>query len=387
MPSLAGLFFYMDYKIENNKQIIITKPLKLDCGQTIRDFPIAYETYGVLNKEKNNAILIFHALTGDQFVAGNNPITNKEGWRTTAVGPRKAIDTEKYFIICSNVLGGCMGSFGPTSINKENNQPYGLNFPVITIRDMVRAQEALLEHFEINKLLSVLGGSMGGMQLLQFCALYPEKTFSAVPIASTASHNAQQIALNELARQAIMSDPLWNKGNYYQDKKVPKNGLAVARMAAHITYMSDKGLQEKFGRKLQEKKDYEFTFDADFQIESYLRHQGKVFVERFDANSYLYISRAMDYFDLSKQFKSGLNEAFHNHKTKFLIISFSSDWLYPTKNSKEIVIALNASGANVAFAEIKTDKGHDSFLVEEPEFLKTIKGFLDSNFEIFKNEK
>ena len=387
MPSLAGLFFYMDYKIENNKQIIITKPLKLDCGQTIRDFPIAYETYGVLNKEKNNAILIFHALTGDQFVAGNNPITNKEGWWTTAVGPRKAIDTEKYFIICSNVLGGCMGSFGPTSINKENNQPYGLNFPVITIRDMVRAQEALLEHFEINKLLSVLGGSMGGMQLLQFCALYPEKTFSAVPIASTASHNAQQIALNELARQAIMSDPLWNKGNYYQDKKVPKNGLAVARMAAHITYMSDKGLQEKFGRKLQEKKDYEFTFDADFQIESYLRHQGKVFVERFDANSYLYISRAMDYFDLSKQFKSGLNEAFHNHKTKFLIISFSSDWLYPTKNSKEIVIALNASGANVAFAEIKTDKGHDSFLVEEPEFLKTIKGFLDSNFEIFKNEK
>ena len=387
MPSLVGLFFYMDYKIENNKQIIITKPLKLDCGQIIKDFPIAYETYGNLNKEKNNAILIFHALTGDQFVAGNNPITKKDGWWTTAVGPGKAIDTEKYFVICANVLGGCMGSFGPTSINKENNQPYGLNFPVITIRDMVRAQEALLEHFEINKLLSVLGGSMGGMQLLQFCALYPEKTFSAVPIASTASHNAQQIALNELARQAIMSDPLWNKGNYYQDKKVPKNGLAVARMAAHITYMSDKGLQEKFGRKLQEKKDYEFTFDADFQIESYLRHQGKVFVERFDANSYLYISRAMDYFDLSKQFKSGLNEAFHNHKTKFLIISFSSDWLYPTKNSKEIVIALNASGANVAFAEIKTDKGHDSFLVEEPEFLKTIKGFLDSNFEIFKNEK
>ena len=387
MPSLAGLFFYMDYKIENNKQIIITKPLKLDCGQTIKDFPIAYETYGDLNKKKNNAILIFHALTGDQFVAGNNPITNKEGWWTTAVGPGKAVDTEKYFVICANVLGGCMGSFGPTSINKENNQPYGLNFPVITIRDMVRAQEALLEHLEIKKLLSVLGGSMGGMQLLQFCTLYPEKTFSAVPIASTASHNAQQIALNELARQAIMSDPLWNKGNYYQDKKVPKNGLAVARMAAHITYMSDKGLQEKFGRKLQEKKNYEFTFDADFQIESYLRHQGKVFVERFDANSYLYISRAMDYFDLSKQFKNGLNGAFHNHKTKFLIVSFSSDWLYPTKNSKEIVIALNASGASVAFAEIKTDKGHDSFLVDEPEFLKTIKGFLDSNFEIFKNEK
>jgi homoserine O-acetyltransferase len=377
----------MNYKIENIKKIIVTKPLKLDCGQTIKDFPIAYETYGELNEKKNNAILIFHALTGDQFVSGVNPITNKEGWWATAVGPGKAIDTDKYFIICANVLGGCMGSFGPKDVNIENNQPYGLKFPVITIKDMVRAQESILEHLKIKKLLCVLGGSMGGMQLLQFCALYPDKTFSAIPIASTASHNAQQIALNELARQAIMSDPLWNKGNYYQDKKIPKNGLAVARMAAHITYMSDKGLQEKFGRKLQEKKDYEFTFDANFQIESYLRYQGKVFVERFDANSYLYISRAMDYFDLSKQFKNGLNEAFQNHNTKFLIISFSSDWLYPTKNSKEIVIALNASGANVAFAEIKTDKGHDSFLVEEPEFLKTIKGFLDSNFEIFKNEK
>ena len=377
----------MNYKIENIKQLIVTKPLKLDCGQTIKDFPIAYETYGQLNKKRNNAILIFHALTGDQFVSGSNPITNKEGWWISAVGPGKAIDTNKYFIICANVLGGCMGSFGPKSINEEDKKPYGLKFPVITIRDMVKAQESLLEHLKIDKLLSVLGGSMGGMQLLQFCALYPEKTFSAVPIASTASHNAQQIALNELARQAIMSDPLWNKGNYYQDKKIPKNGLAVARMAAHITYMSDKGLQEKFGRKLQEKKDYEFTFDADFQIESYLRHQGKVFVERFDANSYLYISRAMDYFDLSKQFKNGLSEAFQNYKTKFLIISFSSDWLYPTKNSKEIVIALNSSGVNVAFAEIKTDRGHDSFLVDEPEFLKTIKGFLDSNFEIFKNEK
>ncbi|MDC0450266.1 homoserine O-acetyltransferase [Pelagibacteraceae bacterium] len=377
----------MNYKIENTKQIIITKPLKLDCGQTIKNFPVAYETFGKLNEKKNNAILIFHALTGDQFVTGNNPITNKEGWWATAVGPGKAVDTNKYFIICANVLGGCMGTYGPKSIDKEKNEPYGLNFPVITIRDMVRTQENLLEHLGINKLLSVLGGSMGGMQLLQFCALYPEKTFTAVPIASTASHNAQQIALNELARQAIMSDPLWNKGNYYLDKKIPKNGLAVARMAAHITYMSDKGLQEKFGRKLQEKKDYEFTFDADFQIESYLRHQGKVFVERFDANSYLYISRAMDYFDLSKQFKSGLSGAFQNHKAKFLIVSFTSDWLYPTKNSKEIVIALNASGVNVAFAEIKTDRGHDSFLLNEPEFLKTIKGFLDSNFEIFKYEK
>ena len=377
----------MNYKIENIKQITVTKPLILDCGQTIKDFPIAYETYGKLNEKKNNAILVFHALTGDQFVTGNNPVTNKEGWWSNAVGPGKAMDTNKYFIVCANVLGGCMGSFGPKDINKENGEPYGLKFPVITIRDMVKAQESLLEHFKIKKLLSVLGGSMGGMQLLQFCALYPDKTFSAVPIASTSSHNAQQIALNELARQAIMADPLWNKGNYYKEKKIPKNGLAVARMAGHITYMSDKGLQERFGRKLQEKKDHEFTFNADFQIESYLRHQGNMFVERFDANSYLYISRAMDYFDLSKQFKNGLVEAFQNHKTRFLIISFSSDWLYPTKNSKDIVIALNASGANVAFAEIKTDKGHDSFLVDEPEFLKTIKGFLNSTFEIFKNEK
>ena len=377
----------MNYKIKNIKQITITRPLKLDCGQTIEKFPIAYETYGKLNEKKNNAILIFHALTGDQFVTGTNPVTNKVGWWNTAVGPGKAVDTEKYFIICANVLGGCMGSFGPKDLNDVDGEPYGLKFPVITIRDMVRAQESLLEHFRIKKLLSVLGGSMGGMQLLQFCTLYPNKTFSAVPIASTASHNAQQIALNELARQAIMSDPLWNKGNYYRDKKIPKNGLAVARMAAHITYMSDKGLQERFGRKLQEKKDYEFTFDADFQIESYLRHQGNVFVDRFDANSYLYISRAMDYFDLSKQFKNGLIEAFQNHKTRYLVLSFSSDWLYPTKNSKDIVIALNASGANVAFAEIKTDKGHDSFLVNEPEFLETLKGFLDSNFEIFKNEK
>ena len=377
----------MNYKIENLKQITVTKSLKLDCGQTIKDFPIAYETYGKLNEEKNNAILIFHALSGDQFVTGTNPVTNKVGWWNTAVGPGKAVDTEKYFIICANVLGGCMGSFGPKNLNVADGEPYGLKFPVITIRDMIRAQESLLEHFEIEKLLSVLGGSMGGMQLLQFCALYPDKTFSAVPIASTASHNAQQIALNELARQAIMSDPLWNKGNYYKNKQIPKNGLAVARMAAHITYMSDKGLQERFGRKLQEKKDYEFTFDADFQVESDLRHQGNVFVDRFDANSYLYISRAMDYFDLSKQFENGLVEAFQNHKTRFLIISFTSDWLYPTKNSKDIVIALNASGANVAFAEIETDKGHDSFLVDEPEFLETLKGFLDSNFEIFKNEK
>jgi homoserine O-acetyltransferase len=374
----------MNYKTENIKQLIVTKPLRLDCGQTIIDFPIAYETYGILNKKKDNAILVFHALTGDQFASGINPITKREGWWDSAIGPDKAIDTNKYFIICANVLGGCMGSFGPKEINKETNEPYGLNFPVITIKDMVKAQEVLLDHFKIEKLLCALGGSMGGMQLLQFCASFPNRTFSAIPIACSSSHSAQNIALNELARQAIMADPDWKKGGYGKTKNLPKNGLAVARMAGHISYLSESGLQEKFGRKLQEKADYEFSFDADFQVESYLRHQGYSFVDSFDANSYLYITRAMDYFDLSKQYKSGLIEAFKNQKTKFLVVSFSSDWLYPTKHSKDIVIALNASGANVAFAEIKTDKGHDSFLVNETKFLTTIKGFVDSSYEVFK---
>ena len=374
----------MNYKTENIKQLIVKKPLKLDCGKTIKDFPLAYETYGKLNEKRDNAILVFHALTGDQFASGINPITKREGWWDTAVGESKAIDTKKYFVICANVLGGCMGTFGPKDINKETNEPYGLNFPVITIKDMVAAQESLLDHFNIKKLLCALGGSMGGMQLLQFCASFPDRTLSAIPIACSASHSAQNIALNELARQAIMADSDWSDGNYGKNKKLPKNGLAVARMAGHISYLSESGLQEKFGRKLQEKADYEFSFDADFQVESYLRHQGYSFVDRFDANSYLYITRAMDYFDLSRQYKGGLIEAFKDHKTKFLVISFSSDWLYPTKQSKDIVIALNATGANVAFAEIKTDKGHDSFLVNEPKFLNTIKGFIDSTYDLYK---
>ena len=377
----------MNRKTEDIKKIIVSKPLKLDCGKTINDFPLAYETYGTLNENKDNAILVFHALTGDQFVTGTNPVTNKEGWWVTAVGPGKAIDTNKYFVICANVIGGCMGSWGPSNNNKETNQPYGLDFPVITIKDIVKAQETLLDYLGIKKLLCATGGSMGGMQLLQFCAIFPDKTFSAIPIACSASHSAQNIALNELARQAIMADPVWNGGKYFLKNTQPKNGLAVARMVGHISYLSDQGMQEKFGRKLQEKADYEFSFNADFQVESYLRHQGNTFVERFDANSILYITRAMDYFDLSKQFKGGLVEAFKKQKTKFLIISFSSDWLYKTKENKDIVIALNASGADVSYSEIVTDKGHDSFLVDEPEFLKTLKGFIDSMYEKFKNEK
>ena len=377
----------MNRKIENIKKISVSNPLKLDCGKTVNDFPLAYETYGKLNQNKNNAILVFHALTGDQFVTGTNPITNKEGWWVTAVGPGKAIDTNKYFVICANVIGGCMGSWGPSAKNKKTGQPYGLDFPVITIKDMIKAQESLLNHLGVNKLLCATGGSMGGMQLLQFCATFPDKTFSAIPIACSASHSAQNIALNELARQAIMSDPVWNKGKYFLENTQPKNGLAVARMVGHISYLSEQGMQERFGRKLQEKADYAFSFNADFQVESYLRHQGSAFVERFDANSILYITRAMDYFDLSKQFKGGLIEAFKNQKTKYLIISFSSDWLYTTKENKDIVIALNASGADVSYSEIVTDKGHDSFLVNELEFLKTLKGFIDSMYEKFKNEK
>ena len=374
----------MNRKIEDIKKINVSKPLKLDCGKTINGFPLAYETYGKLNENKDNAILVFHALTGDQFVTETNPITNKEGWWVTAVGPGKAIDTNKYFVVCANVIGGCMGSWGPSDKNQETNQPYGLDFPVITIKDMVRAQESLLDYLGIKKLLCATGGSMGGMQLLQFCATFPDKTFSAIPIACSASHSAQNIALNELARQAIMADPIWDNGKYFLKNVQPKNGLAVARMVGHISYLSEQGMQERFGRKLQEKSDYEFSFNADFQVESYLRHQGNAFVERFDANSILYITRAMDYFDLSKQFKGGLMEAFKSQKTKFLVISFSSDWLYTTKENKDIVIALNASSADVSYSEIMTDKGHDTFLVNEPEFLKTLKGFIDSMYEKFK---
>ncbi len=372
---------------KNIKKLIVNQPLKLDCGKIIKNFPLAYETYGNLNQSKNNAILVFHALSGDQFVTNINPVTKKEGWWTTAVGPGKAIDTDKFFVICVNILGGCMGSFGPKEINPETGELFGTTFPVITIKDMVKAQIYLLEHLGINKLLAITGGSMGGMQVLQFASLYPDKTCSAIPIACSASHSAQNIALNELGRQAIMADTNWNGGNYFKTNLSPDKGLAVARMAAHITYLSDKGLQEKFGRKLQVKGDLKFSFDADFQIESYLRHQGSVFVDRFDANSYLYITRAMDYFDLTKQFDGNLASAFKKTKAKFCVISFSSDWLYPTRENKEIVIALNACGANVGFVEINSDKGHDSFLLNVPKFLKTLSEFINSIHNEINNEK
>ena len=367
-------------KYNNIKKVIINKPLKLDCGVTISDYPLAFETYGNLNKSKDNAIMVFHALTGDQFASGKNPVTNKDGWWSYVIGPNKALDTNKYFVICSNVIGGCMGSYGPNSIDQNSGKKIGINFPVITINDMVNAQFNLLNHFGISKLFCVTGGSMGGMQVLQFVANFPDKSKIAIPIACSASHSAQNIAFNELGRQAIMADENWKNGNYELENLSPAKGLSVARMAAHITYLSKKGLQEKFGRKLQERDKIKFGFDADFQIESYLRYQGSVFVDRFDANSYLYITRAMDYFDLVKQFNGNLSDAFKNTKAKFFIISFTSDWLYPTQENKEIVIALNAVGANVGFVEIESDKGHDSFLLNVPDFLKALKNFLDKSY-------
>ena len=362
------------------KNIIIEKTLKLDCGKEISIFPLAYETYGNLNEKKDNAILIFHALTGDQYASGINPITKKEGWWNYAVGPGKSFDTDKFFVICANVIGGCMGSYGPGIIDPLTHRPIGTNFPVITINDMVNAQYNLLDYLKIEKLFAVAGGSMGGMQVLQFVSNFPNKARVALPIACTASHSAQNIAFNELGRQAIMSDSNWKEGLYDQKSTNPDKGLAVARMAAHITYLSKQGLQEKFGRNLQERSDLKFGFDADFQIESYLRYQGSVFVDRFDANSYLYITRAMDYFDLTKQYGGNLSKAFKDTKTKFFIISFTSDWLYPTSENKDIVISLNAIGADVGFVEIKTDKGHDSFLLDVPDFLSTIKNYLNTTY-------
>ena len=371
----------------DTKKIIISNPLKLDCGKEINNFPIAYETYGELNSEKSNAILVFHALTGDQYVSGKNPITNKDGWWSYVVGENKPIDTNKFFVICANVMGGCMGSYGPSTINESTGNQIGTDFPIITINDMVNAQYELIKYLEIEKLFAVVGGSMGGMQVLQFVANFPDKAKLAIPIACTSSHSAQNIAFNELGRQAIMADSKWENGFYSNYKLNPDKGLALARMAAHITYLSEKGLQEKFGRKLQDRDSLRYGFEADFQIESYLRYQGSVFVDRFDANSYLYITRAMDYFDLSKQHKGNLSDAFKKTKTKFFVISFTSDWLYPTSENREIVIALNSIGTDVGFVEIESDKGHDSFLLDVPSFLKTLGDYINSTYKVINERR
>jgi len=354
------------------------KPLLLDSGTQLDHLQVAYQTYGTLNQERSNAILVCHALTGDQHVGNEHPVTGKSGWWSLMVGPGKPIDTDRYFVICSNVLGGCLGTTGPASINPATGEPYGLGLPVITIRDMVNAQARLLDHLGIDTLFSVAGGSMGGMQVLQWAASYPDRVFSALPIAAGARHSSQNIAFHEVGRQAVMADPEWQGGRYLTEGTSPRKGLAVARMAAHITYLSEQALHRKFGRNLQDRDRPTFGFDADFQIESYLRHQGMTFVERFDANSYLYLTRAMDYFDLAADYGGRLANAFRGAKTRFCVVSFTSDWLFPTVENKAVVRALNASGASVSFVEIETDRGHDAFLLDEPELFDTIRGFLSS---------
>ncbi|MFA5858856.1 MAG: homoserine O-acetyltransferase [Elusimicrobiota bacterium] len=352
------------------------KELVLESGEKLGFITLAYETYGNLNAEKSNAILVLHAFSGDAHAAGYHPGDNKPGWWNDMVGPGKAFDTDKYFVICTNVIGGCKGSTGPSSINPSTGKPYGLSFPIITISDIVQAQKRLIDFLGIDKLLTVSGGSMGGMQALQWFASYPEKVRSVIPIATTMKHSPQQIAFNEVGRQAIMADPAWNNGNYY-DKTPPGRGLSVARMIGHITYMSDNSMEEKFSRRLKDKDD-SFSFKSNFEVEGYLRYRGDSFVKRFDANSYLYITKAMDYFDVSgdKFFVTG-----RNVDTKFLVLSFKSDWLYPSYQSKEIVQLLKMRQVDVTYCEIFSTYGHDAFLLEVEAENKLIKHFLKKVFE------
>ncbi len=353
-------------------------PLMTEGGVALGPLEIAYQTYGTLNAQKSNAVLICHALTGDQHVASINPVTSRPGWWETMVGPGRPIDTNRFFVICSNVIGGCMGSTGPASLNEATGQPYGLDFPVLTIADMVSAQAMLIDHLGIDSLFCVAGGSMGGMQVLQWAARFPARVFAAMPIATGARHSAQNIAFHEVGRQAVMADPDWQAGRYLENGTRPAKGLGVARMAAHITYLSENALQSKFGRKLQNRNARTFSFDADFQIESYLRYQGESFVERFDANSYLYLTRAMDYFDLAADHGGSLAEAFNGSQTRFCVVSFTSDWLFPTAESRSIIHALNAGGASVSFVEIDSDKGHDAFLLDVPDLFATTGGFINA---------
>jgi homoserine O-acetyltransferase/O-succinyltransferase len=363
----------MSFTVET--QLVRFPSLDLDCGVTLTEVDVAYETYGTLNAGRSNAILVFHAFSGDAHAAG---ITSdgQPGWWSNMIGPGLGFDTDRYFVICSNILGGCRGTTGPISPNPETGQPYAMHFPVITIGDMVRLQKKLVEHLGIKKLLAVTGGSMGGMQALEWAVAYPDCVAAAIPIATTARHSAQQIAFNEVGRQAIMADPDWNGGDYY-DIKPPARGLAVARMVGHITYMSDASMREKFGRRLRDKSVFGFDFSVDFEVESYLRYRGSQFVNRFDANSYLYITKAMDYFDLAAG-KSTLAAAFDNTKARFLVISFTSDWLYPTYQSLEIVSALRGRNVDVAFCELPSSYGHDAFLVEVKDQTEMIRGFLNS---------
>ncbi|GAA5047370.1 homoserine O-acetyltransferase [Erythrobacter westpacificensis] len=357
------------------RSLTLDAPLPLDSGRELAGVQVAYETYGELAADKSNVVLIFHALTGDQFVAGTNPVTGKPGWWERMVGPGKPIDTNRFHVICANVIGSCLGSTGPSSTGPDG-KAYGMEFPVITIRDMVRAQMAMLDMLGIEKLHAVVGGSMGGMQALSCAANFPERTDRVLAIATTARHTAQNIAFHEMGRQAIMADPNWQGGDYYHGE-APAKGLAVARMAAHITYLSEEGLTEKFGRRLQDREAKSFGFDADFQVESYLRYQGLSFTDRFDANSYLYITRAMDYFDLAEEHGGLLADAFRGAKdTRFCLVSFDTDWLYTTADMREVVHALNAVAAPVSFVELSAPYGHDSFLLDVPALDRVVEGFI-----------
>ncbi len=365
-------------QLPGSRALLATEePFRLESGATLSPVTVAYQTYGEMNADKSNVILVCHALTGDQFAAERHPITGKPGWWDMVVGPGLPLDTDRFCILLSNVLGGCMGTTGPSDINPATGKRWNLDFPVVTIADMVRAQVLLIDHLGIDKLFCVIGGSMGAMQVLQWAASYPDRVLTAVPIAGSARHTAQNIAFHEVGRQAIMADRDWCAGAYADLGRNPTRGLAVARMTAHVTYLSEMALQRKFGRRLQDRTAVTFGFDADFQVESYLRHQGSTFVDRFDANSYLYITRAMDYFDLAAEYGGDLQAAFKDTPVSFCVISFSGDWLFPTSESRDVVRALNANGARVTFVDIDSDKGHDAFLLDEPDFHRTLAGFLD----------
>ena len=368
-----------------HQHVTFADGMALECGARLERLTVAYRTYGTLNAARSNAVLVCHALTGDQYVAETHPITGKPGWWDQVVGPGRPVDTDRFFVVCANVLGGCMGSTGPrspreTAAGATDTPVWGTDFPPVTIRDMVRAQHRLIAHLGIPRLFAAIGGSMGGMQVLQWAADYPDMVFAALPIASAAYHSAQNIAFHEVGRQAIFADPDWKGGRYWASGRVPARGLAVARMCAHITYLSEQALTRKFGRRLQtapkDSQEAISLFGDMFEVESYLHHQGSTFVSRFDANSYLTITRAMDYFDLAADHGGDLSAAFRGTRTRFLLVSFTSDWLFPTAESRSVARALNRAGANVSFVEIASDKGHDAFLLDEPDFHRTLAGFL-----------
>ncbi len=354
--------------------------LVLESGARLGPVTIAYETYGRLNSEGDNAILVAHAFSGDSHVAGRYPTDREEdkpGWWDFMIGPGKGIDTDRYFVVCPNILGSCMGSTGPSSQNPATGAPYGLDFPMMTIGDMITTQRALVDFLGVRRLHGIIGGSVGGMQVLEWCVRYPGFIRAAVPIATTMRHSALAIAFNEIARQAIMADPNWNQGNYYAGNR-PDMGLAVARMVGHVTYLSDQAMRRKFGRKLQDKENFSFGFDGDFQVESYLRHQGSKFVNRFDANSVLYITKAADYFDVVERLGGMDNPSDQaGDRPKYLVISYSSDWLYPTYQARELVKTLIRSGQDVSFCEIEADCGHDAFLIPDARLTALVRGFFD----------